>query len=119
MNLRSIPGTTYPIGERLTLLPTPADSPFRPAWWYRTEFEVPRAQAGRSFALHFDGINYRATVWLNGARVAGSDEVVGAFRRHELDVSGLVRPGEANAVAVEVVKIGRASCRERGWGAAG
>jgi exo-1,4-beta-D-glucosaminidase len=103
MNLRSIPGTTYPIGERFTLLPTPADSPFRPSWWYRTEFELPRAQAGRSFALHFDGINYRASVWLNGARVAGPDEVVGAFRRHELDVSRLVRPGEANAVAVEVV----------------
>src|SRR6476660_9514118 len=37
MNLRSIPGTTYPIGERFTLLPTPNDSPFKPAWWYRTE----------------------------------------------------------------------------------
>src|SRR3989442_10089043 len=42
MNLRSIPGTTYPIGERFTLLPTPADSPFRPAWWYPTELEAPR-----------------------------------------------------------------------------
>jgi exo-1,4-beta-D-glucosaminidase len=103
MNLRSIPGTTYPIGERFTLLPTPADSPFRASWWYRTEFEVPRAQSARSFALHLDGINYRANVWLNGVRVAGSDAVVGAFRRHELDVSRLVRPGEANALAVEVV----------------
>ena len=35
MNLRAIPGTTYPIGERFTLLPMPEDSPFRPAWWYR------------------------------------------------------------------------------------
>ncbi len=103
MNLRSIPGTTYPIGERFTLMPTPADSPFHPSWWYRTEFEVPLSQTGRSFALHFDGINYRANVWFNGVRVAGSDEVVGAFRRHELDVSRLIRPGEANALAVEVV----------------
>ena len=43
MNLRLIPGTTYKIGERFTLLPTPADSPFKPAWWYRTEFDLPAA----------------------------------------------------------------------------
>jgi exo-1,4-beta-D-glucosaminidase len=28
MNLRQIPGTAYPIGERFTNLPMPADSPF-------------------------------------------------------------------------------------------
>jgi ribosomal protein S27AE len=72
MNLRSIPGTTYPIGERFSLLPTPADSPFKPAWWFRTEFTIPAAKAGRRFALHFDGINYRANIWLNGKKVADS-----------------------------------------------
>ena len=30
MNLRKIPGTTYQIGEHFTLIPTPADSPFKP-----------------------------------------------------------------------------------------
>jgi exo-1,4-beta-D-glucosaminidase len=103
MNLRSIPGTTYPIGERFTLLPMPADSPFKPSWWYRTEFPVPAALAGRSFVLHFDGINYRANVWFNGERVAGSDEVAGAFRRYEFDVTRLVHPGGPNALAVEVI----------------
>ena len=43
MNLRSIPGATYPIGERFSLLPTPEDSPFKPSWWYRKEFEVSAA----------------------------------------------------------------------------
>jgi exo-1,4-beta-D-glucosaminidase len=102
MNLRAIPGTTYPIGERFTLLPTPADSPFKPSWWYRTEFTVPAASAGRSFALHFDGINYRANVWVNGQRIAKADEVAGAFRRYDFDVTALVKAGAANAVAVEV-----------------
>ncbi len=46
MNLRTIPGTTYPIGERFTLLPTPADSPFKPSWWYRTELDAPRVERG-------------------------------------------------------------------------
>lgn len=103
MNLRRIPGTTYPIGARFTLIPTPDDSPFKASWWYRTEFDVPAAKRGRSFALHFDGINYRANVWMNGTRIATSKEVAGAFRRYELDVTAVVRAGERNAVAVEVL----------------
>ena len=103
MNLRSIPGTTYPIGERFALIPTPGDSPFKPSWWYRTEFKVPLSRLGRSFFLHFDGINYRANVWLNGERLAAADEVAGTFRRFELDATRLVRIGEPNALAVEVI----------------
>ena len=102
MNLRKIPGTTYPIGERFTLLPMPEDSPFKSSWWYRTEFDVPAATAGRSLSLHFDGINYRANIWMNGQRIATKDEVVGVFRRYEFDVTRLVRVGARNAVAVEV-----------------
>lgn len=120
MTLRQLPGMTYPIGERFTLLPTPDDSPFKKSWWYRTEFDVPRAsagrlrpsasaslaeanaEAGRSFALHFDGINYRANIWLNGQRVGDSSEIVGAFRRYDLDITRLVRAGARNALAVEV-----------------
>jgi exo-1,4-beta-D-glucosaminidase len=102
MNLRLIPGTTYKIGERFTLLPTPADSPFKPAWWYRTEFDLPAALAGRALKLHFDGINYRANIWLNGTRLAAATSVAGAFRRYAFDVTTLARPGAANALAVEV-----------------
>jgi exo-1,4-beta-D-glucosaminidase len=101
MNLRKIPGTTYPVGERFTLLPMPADSPFKPSWWYRKEFTRDAAAPDRRLWLHFDGINYRANIWLNGARIASSKEVAGVFRRYEFDVTELVRAG-ANALAVEV-----------------
>jgi exo-1,4-beta-D-glucosaminidase len=103
MNLRSIPGTTYPIGERFTLLPMPAESPFKASWWYRTEFDLEAELSGRSLWLRFDGINYRANVWLNGTRLAGADEIVGVFRRYELDVTATARPGQRNALAVEVI----------------
>lgn len=102
LNLRSIPGTSYPIGSRFTLLPTPDDSPFKPSWWYRIRFDLPEKLRGRAVFLHFDGINYRANVWVNGTRVAAADEVVGAFRRWEFDVTRLLHPGEPNALAVEV-----------------
>jgi exo-1,4-beta-D-glucosaminidase len=99
-NLRSIPGAGYPIGQNFSNLPMPVDSPFRAAWWYRTEFEVPSALAGRTLWLHFDGINYRANVWMNGQLVAGADEVAGPFRRYEFDVTRFAKP--LSALAVEV-----------------
>jgi exo-1,4-beta-D-glucosaminidase len=102
MNLRDIPGTTYPIGERFTLLAMPEDSPFRSSWWYRKEFTPPAQLKGRSVRLHFEGINFRANVWVNGTRIADSRQVAGAFRRYAFDVTSLLRAGEANAIAVEV-----------------
>jgi exo-1,4-beta-D-glucosaminidase len=103
MNLRDIPGTTYPIGERFALIPTPDDSPYKPSWWYRTEFELPESGEGKHSWLHFDGINYRANIWVNGTRIASEGEVAGAFRQYQFDVTALVGSGEANAVAVEVI----------------
>ncbi|HXB55945.1 MAG TPA: glycosyl hydrolase family 2, partial [Vicinamibacteria bacterium] len=97
-NLRSIPGAEYPIGQNFSNLPMPAESPFRPSWWYRTEFEVPAV--GRTLWLHFDGINYRANVWLNGQLVAGANEVAGAYRRYEFDVTRFAKPRSALAVEV-------------------
>ena len=40
MNLRSIPGTTYPIFEDFSNIQMPPSSPFRHPWWYRTEFKL-------------------------------------------------------------------------------
>src|ERR1700689_12595 len=54
-NLRSIPGTTYPIGKMFSVLSMPKDSPFRCSWWYRTEFRLPDGSEGRHVSLHFDG----------------------------------------------------------------
>jgi len=82
------------------------DSPFYPAWWYRTEFEVPEAMAGKVLRLHLDGINYRANVWLNGRKLAGDDQVYGMFRRFEFAVNDYVKLGEKNCLALEITAPG-------------
>ena len=102
MNLRTLPGMTYPVAKNFSLLPMSPESPFARSWWYRKEFELPKALGGRAVFLHFDGINYRANVWFNGQRLLGAREAAGAFRRYELDVTRWARPGAQNAVAVEV-----------------
>jgi len=102
MNLRSVPGVTYAIGSEFANQEMPADSPYAVPWWYRKEFEVPAQFKGRTVWLAFAGINYRADIWINGKKLAGSDKVVGAFRRYEFDVTQFVKAGANNVVAVEV-----------------
>jgi exo-1,4-beta-D-glucosaminidase len=103
MNLRAMPGTTYPVGAQFALLPMPAGSPYKVSWWYRREFDLSESTVGtRAVWLNFNGINYRANIWVNGTRIATSADVAGAFRRYEFDISRLARRGSANAVAVEV-----------------
>ncbi len=101
-NMRSIAGTTYPVFSNFSEVPMPPESPFRHSWWYRTEFKLPAAYKGKMLWLGFDGINYRANVWLNGTRVASSDEIAGTWRLFEFNVTAVSRPGATNSLAVEV-----------------
>ncbi|HEV3200006.1 MAG TPA: hypothetical protein VGZ73_19010 [Bryobacteraceae bacterium] len=58
MNLRSIPGTTYNIGQNFSNIAMPADSPFAVPWWFRTEFKLAPALKGKRLWLNFDAINW-------------------------------------------------------------
>ncbi len=114
MNLRSIPGTYYPIytpDRQLTATASaanfsnslmPPDSPFRPSWWYRTEFKLPAEYKGKTLWLGFDGINFRANVWMNGHQIASSDKMAGTWRLFEFDVTAAAQPGNTNSLAVEI-----------------
>lgn len=99
MNLRSVPGMTYPIGTDFLQDTIAASSPFAPGWWFRTQFDKP---AGASVTLHFDGISYRANIFLNGQSVADSTQVAGTYRRYDFDVTPYLVPGQ-NALAVQVI----------------
>lgn len=101
MNLRSIPGTSYPIGTTFSNEPMPQDSPYRCGWWYRKVFHVSSAQKGKTLWLYFGGINYSAEIWLNGKLVASRDQVAGAYRTYEFNVTDKLTAGADNVVAVE------------------
>lgn len=76
--------------------------PFRQGWWYRTEFTAGDGGDGSHTRLRFDGLNFRADIWLNGKKLAGRDEVFGAFRTFDLDITPALAKG-TNALAVEVL----------------
>lgn len=102
MNLRSIPGTTYPIFEDFSNLLMPPASPFRQSWWYRTEFNLPAEYKGKTIWLALDGINYRANLWMNGKQIANSDELAGTWRLFRFDVTAVAKAGSTNALGIEV-----------------
>ncbi|HVM92638.1 MAG TPA: beta galactosidase jelly roll domain-containing protein [Terriglobales bacterium] len=102
MNLKSFPGMNYNGKEFFANQDMSPDSPFRCSWWFRTEFAGPADAAARATWLNFDGINYRANVWLNGQQIANSKDVVGMMRRFRFDVSKHLAAGGRNALAVEV-----------------
>ena len=101
-NLRSAPGVSYPVGFNFSNAPMPETSPFRKSWWFRTEFKLPADYRGKTLWLGFDGINFRANVWLNGRQIATSDKLAGAWRLFEFDVTAAAMPGGANALAIEI-----------------
>ena len=102
MNLRSLPGVNYPIGGNFSNIPMAPDSPYAVSWWYRKTFAVPPSYKGKTVWLKFNGINYRANIWLNGKQVAKSDEVAGAWRTYEFNITKETKPGAENVLAVQV-----------------
>jgi len=77
-------------------------NPWKDPYWFRTQFQVPPDYQGRWVWLHFEGINYRADVWLNGHLIADSSRMVGMFGQWAFDVSEAIRIGRENVLAVNV-----------------
>src|SRR5450432_3882891 len=64
-NLKNFPGMYFSEKIFFANVDMPEGSPFACSWWYRTEFKAPAGAAGKTDWLHFNGINYRANIWLN------------------------------------------------------
>ncbi|WP_328609041.1 beta-galactosidase [Amycolatopsis sp. NBC_00345] len=71
-------------------------------YWYRVAFAVPRLIPGQRFWLEFGGINYLATIWLNGTEVG---TIEGAFKRGVFDITDIV--AKAGGQAYLAVLIGK------------
>jgi len=102
MNLRSFPGVTYPIGGNFSNIAMQPDSPYAVSWWYRKAFTVPASYKSKTIWLKFNGINYSANIWLNGKQIASADDVAGAWRTYEFNITAAAKPGAENVLAAQV-----------------
>ncbi len=86
-------------GENLKNIPA---EQFEVPWWYTTSFQITKDQAELNVSLNFDGINYKANVWLNGKQIADSKSINGAYRITSFDASGAIIEGK-NVLAIEII----------------
>lgn len=70
---------------------------FLNAVWYRREVEIPSAWAGRRVLLHFQAVDYDATVWVNGKEVARHR---GGFTPFTCEITEAAGPGQKAVIVV-------------------
>ncbi len=96
LNAGAIPDPNFSNNQTLI-----SDSYFYSDFWYRTEFVPPVSFKGKHVFLNFDGINWKANIFLNGKKLG---RIEGAFMRGKFDVSNLLIPGLRNSLAVCIEK---------------
>lgn len=95
-NAGAVPDPNY--GDNQLMI---SESFFNSDFWYRNEFEVPADFKKERLFLNFDGINWKADIYVNGIVTGRID---GAFIRGKFDVTDLIIPGQKNAIAVLIRK---------------
>lgn len=104
-NLDSFPGMSHSNKQLFANMDMPDDSPFKCSWWYRTEFPSPadtHKNAAENVWLNFLGINYRANIWVNGQKIADTNDVAGTYRAYEFNITKYLKPGTTNVLALEI-----------------
>lgn len=105
----TVPGTVLTSYKNVGALADPnyadnqlmiSESFFNSNFWYRNEFQVPQSFKRDRVFLNFDGINWKANVYLNGKQIG---RLEGAFIRGKFDVTDCVKEG-TNVLAVEIIK---------------
>ena len=74
---------------------------FKGSWWYRKTFNISKSEKA-NYNLVFEGINYKANIWLNGVQIANATDVESPYRMFNFNVSSNLVDGE-NVLAVEVI----------------
>jgi Fe-S cluster assembly scaffold protein SufB len=106
----TVPGTALTSYLNAGALPDPnysdnqlmiSDSYFNSDFWYRNEFEVPSNFLKERLFLNFDGINWKADIYLNGKRIG---DIRGAFTGSRFDVTDLIISDKRNVLAVLIHK---------------
>jgi beta-galactosidase/beta-glucuronidase len=75
------------------------ENAFHDCVWYRREFTVPQAWAGKRILLHFGAVDYRAWVWVNGSFAVYHE---GGHTPFSADISAFLNPNGANTMVVRV-----------------
>ena len=73
---------------------------FQDSWWYRKEFSIDDFSELENYVLVFEGLNYRANIWLNGKLIGDKKDIEGPYATHKFDITPYA--DAHNVLAVEV-----------------
>ncbi len=76
---------------------------FQKPWWYRTSFDITSGDLNKEISLRFNGICYRADLWVNGEKVAGNDIFAGTYRMFSFNINPFINEGK-NTMALKVTQ---------------
>lgn len=105
----TVPGTVLTSYKNIGAVPNPnyadnifqiSESFFNSNFWYRNEFELPADFKQERLFLNFDGLNWKANIYLNGNKIG---RIEGAFMRGMYDITDIAVEGK-NVLAVELEK---------------
>ena len=88
-----------------------ADSGFYLAVWYRRTWEQEPLPAGQRLLLHFEAVDWRSTVWVNGKRVVSH---AGGFTPFTADITEALVPGATQVVVVRAQDDAKELAKPRG-----
>ena len=71
-------------------------------WFFKNTFRLDGLDSQEHVRLLFEGIDYRADIFLNGVKVASRDTVAGPFRTFSIDVTDVAK--EQNTLVVETYR---------------
>jgi exo-1,4-beta-D-glucosaminidase len=77
-------------------------APYEVPWWYRRKIDIKYLSDKDYYQLTFEGINFKANIWLNGTRIAREDSVQGSYGVWNFDITPFLKEG-ANILAVEII----------------
>jgi beta-galactosidase/beta-glucuronidase len=73
------------------------DTGFYSTVWYRRTFERPKFRAGHRLILHFEAVDYCATVWVNGQELISHE---GGYTPFNVDITGALHNEGAQEIVV-------------------
>ena len=112
LNAEAIPDPNFGQNQ-LTI----SDSFFYADFWYRTSFHIPLTPTAQLQWLHFQGVDWKGKIFLNGILLGQID---GGFTRACFDVTKHVKLGAQNVLAVRILKNDTpGSCKQKTYDSPG
>jgi len=77
-------------------------NPWKQKYWFVKKIKIKNRKPEQNVFLNFDGINYRADVWVNGEKVGDSKNIAGMFKGYSFNITDKISKNKKVSLTVLV-----------------